>query len=329
MDTLIIIVGAVLAMLVILLALAGSALVDLALNPRAKRSLAARAVAAAGDGAGSFDDDPLYAHARAWFEDTRQDISLDLGREGVLHGWLLPACGASVGADGASIAAGEGHLYAVLCHGYAGTPADMSAPAYRAHQLGVTVLAPAARGFERNGDRLIGMGWLDAHDLLGWIGLITRADPDARIALYGVSMGGAEVMMASGLDLPRNVRCIVEDCGFTSVWDELALQMRALVHLPVRPLLDAASAACRLRAGYGFRRASALDAVRRTRVPMLFIHGTADTFVPYSMLDRLFNACASPAKERLAIEGAGHARAAVTDPERYYGCIGAFLARHL
>ena len=311
----------------------GNALFDFALNPKARRSIAQRINAGEVDGADTspYAGDPARQEARAWFSAARQSAALPARDGGELMGWYVLAPGASLaaGPDGRPRVCGGSHRYAILCHGYAGRPLDLAPEAYKAHQQGISVLLPAARGHERNADRLIGMGWLDARDLLGWIGWIIEADPEARVALYGVSMGGAEVMMASGLDLPPQVRCIVEDCGFTSVWDEFSVQMRDLLHLPPTPLLNAADAVCRARAGYGFKEASAEDAVCRARVPMLFIHGTADTFVPFWMLDRLYAACAAPEKERLAVEGAAHGLSSSVDPERYWLVVGAFLARHL
>lgn len=328
------------------LSVAGNALFDIALNPQAKNS-ALRYLGA--DLSGSSDVPPSdgtpRGNARAWFAEARQSIALPAPDGGELLGWYVLAPGASLapgralGAEGNPSAPSAGfpdahieggaHRYAVLCHGYAGSPADMALEAQLACGQGVSVLVPAARGHERNVGRYVGMGWLDARDLLGWAGLIALLDPQARIALFGVSMGGAEVMMASGLELPPHVRCIVEDCGFTSVWDEFSLQLRQLIHVPPTPFLAAADAVCRARAGYGFKEASAVRQLARARVPMLFVHGSEDLFVPFWMLDKVFDACASPVKERLVIEGAHHANSADTDPDRYWGTVGAFLARHL
>lgn len=318
--------------------LTGNALFDFALNPRSKRSIMARLQAGQAEG---FEQeelarDPRRAGARAWFEDAKQSVQVRAGDGGLLLGWLLPAGDVHAADEGRSLAAGDGsagegqgRIFGILCHGYSGRPSDLCIEAQIAHSYGINVVMPAARGHERNDDRYISMGWHDASDLLSWIGLIRAFDPAARIALYGVSMGGAEVMMASGLDLPSNVRCIVEDCGYTSVWDEFSVQIEMQLHLPAVPLLNAASATCRTRAGYGFKEASAVRRLRRARVPMLFIHGTDDAFVPFWMLDRVFDACASPVKERLAIDGAGHCLSSTVDPDRYWGTVGAFLQRFL
>ena len=313
--------------------LSGNALFDFALNPRSKNSIMARVGAGEVDGIdnGAFANDPFRAEARGWFQATRQSLAIEPTDGGELLGWLMPQPGVWAAGDGRSIANDgvHGRYYAIICHGYAGRPQDMCREAYLAHREGLTILMPAARGHERNADRYVGMGWLDSKDLLRWIGLITASDPEAHIALYGVSMGGAEVMMASGLDLPANVRCIVEDCGYTSVWDEFAVQIDMQLHLPAVPFLNTASAVCRVRAGYGFKEASAVKRLRRARVPMLFIHGTADVFVPYRMLDEVFAACASPVKERFAVEGAGHGLSSVTDPGGYWDRVSGFLRTHL
>lgn len=121
------------------------------------------------------------------------------------------------------------------------------------HDRGMNVLIPAACGRERNADAgYIQMGWQDSGDLVVWIESIVERDPKARIMLYGVLMGGAEVMMAFGWDLPANVKLIIEDCGHTSVWSEFELQLENAFGLPSLPVLDAAEVICRIRAGYGF-----------------------------------------------------------------------------
>ncbi len=59
-----------------------------------------------------------------------------------------------------------------------------------------------------------------------------KEDPNAEIALFGVSMGGATAMMTSGEDLPSNVKVIIEDCGYSTVIDEFTYQLKDLFHLP-------------------------------------------------------------------------------------------------
>lgn len=313
--------------------LSGEALFDLALNPSSPHSIMSRLGAGAAGGIDSFASggDPFRDEARRWFEQSKLSVELPARDGGVLFGWLLSADPVWPSPDRHALWSdfGRGRRYAVFCHGYTGKPSDLCVEAYLAHRAGINVLMPAARGHERNADRYVGMGWLDSWDLLDWARLIVTCDPDAKIALFGVSMGGAEVMMASGLDLPENVRCIVEDCGYTSVWDEFVVQISQQLHLPAVPFLSTASAVCRRRAGYSFKEASSVQRLRKASVPMLFIHGTADTFVPYAMLDQVFSACASSEKERLSVEGAGHGASSATDPSGYWERVSAFFGRHL
>ena len=309
------------------LALAGNFLVDFALNPHSEVSMAATMRSGDVEGLDYAEapklDEAYAEEAAAWFDAEKRSVShvADDGTE--LLGWELSGV-----EDGAYA---DGHTWAVVCHGYIGRPADLAKYAYHFARLGMDVLMPAARGHERNVDAgLIQMGWGDARDLVGWVADIVEQDPDARILLFGTSMGGAEVMMASGMDgLAENVRLIVEDCGYTSVWDEFSLQLDNVFGLPSFPILNAADLVCQLRAGYAFETASAVGSLSQASVPMLFIHGDADEFVPFSMLDECYEACASAVKEKLVVEGAGHGLSASTDPELYWETVDAFISDNL
>ena len=317
----------VVVLVVVGLGAVGNFLVDFALNPHAETSMANMMRTEDVDGLDYAEapklDEAYAEEAASWFDAEKRSVSHQADDGTVLLGWEL---------DGAEVGTyADGHTWAVVCHGYVGEPADMAKYAYHFSQLGMNVLTPAARGHERNVDTgLIQMGWQDASDLVGWVDQIVASDPEARILLFGTSMGGAEVMMASGMDgLSENVRLIVEDCGYTSVWDEFALQLGNVFGLPSFPILNVADAACLLRAGYTFEGASAVESLRKASVPMLFIHGDADTFVPFSMLDECYDACASEQKEKLVVEGAGHGLSASTDPELYWSTVDAFVAAHL
>ncbi len=135
------------------------------------------------------------------------------------------------------------------------------------------------------------MGWPDLKDMLQWIGWVLERDSQAQLVLHGISMGGAAVMMTAGESLPSQVKAIVEDCGYTSVWDIFADEMDYLFHLPAFPLLNIANSISSFRAGYSFSEASALKQIARAQVPVLFIHGSEDNFVHTDMVYR----CTTPA----------------------------------
>lgn len=160
------------------------------------------------------------------------------------------------------------HRYAVLCHGYQNNATGMASYGKHLFDLGYTVLLPDARGHGESEGDYIGMGWPERRDVVRWCQQLIAEDPEAEIVLYGVSMGAATVMMASGeADLPVQVRCVIEDCGYTSVWDEFSGQLKELFGLPPFPVLNAADLVCRIRAGYSITEASALRQVERSVTP--------------------------------------------------------------
>ena len=217
----------------------------------------------------------------------------------------------------------------VLAHGYSSRGSDMASFARLFHGLGYHVLMPDARGHGESGGDYIGFGWHDRLDILQWTQpILSRMGQDCQLVLFGVSMGGATVLMAGGEPLPEQVRAIIEDCGYTSAHDQLAFQLKRMYHLPATPLIQTTSLITRCLAGYGFEEASAIGQIKRCRLPVLFIHGKDDTFVPTAMVHELYEACPGE-KELYLVEGAGHGMAYHTDPETYRNTVSAFLAKHL
>lgn len=258
--------------------------------------------------------------AEKWFDDAKHSVSIT-NEDGLrLHAWSFdPDC-----------ASPKPHCYVICCHGFSGGPAQMAKYAHRFATMGFTVLTPASRCRELSEGRYIGMGWLERRDLLQWVRFIAAQDAQARVLLDGVSMGAATVMMACGEEsLPSNVVAAIADCGFTSVWDQFMFNARALYHLPrwlAGLLVQGMSLIAAHRAGYGFHEASCVNQLGNVRIPMLFIHGGADDFVSPASLDKVFQACASPRKQRLLIPGAGHAMSASTDPVTYWKRVNAFVS---
>lgn len=218
----------------------------------------------------------------------------------------------------------------VLAHGYGGQAMEMGEFAkFYSEQRGFNVLLPDARGHAGSEGDYIGFGWPERLDYLQWIQeVINRVGPDAQIALHGLSMGGATVMMAGGEPLPQQVKVIVEDSGYTSVYEELAYQLKSMYNLPAFPLISATSLLTDIRAGYNFAEASALQQVAKNKTPMLFIHGAADTFVPTDMVYRLYDACQAEKQLYLAL-GAGHGMAYYVDKIEYEKIVADFIDRYI
>ncbi|BBO00400.1 alpha/beta hydrolase [Sporolactobacillus terrae] len=220
------------------------------------------------------------------------------------------------------------HHWIILLHGYMDEASNMFYYASVFAEHGYNVLVPNLRGAGRSEGDYIGMGWNDRLDVVGWIKQLVAHDPEAKIAVFGVSMGGATAMMTAGEKLPPNVCCVIEDCGYTSVADEFAYELRNLFRLPAFPILRLADRVTRSRAGYGIYEASAIEQVKKANVPILFIHGDNDTFVPTHMVHKVYEAAAGE-KELLLVKKATHAASSIVDPELYFSTIFHFLEKHV
>jgi uncharacterized protein len=153
------------------------------------------------------------------------------------------------------------------------------------HRQGYNVLAPDDRGNGQSQGDYYGFGWPDRLDYLKWTRqVIRRVGQNSQIGLFGVSMGGATVMMMSGEKLPSQVKAIIEDCGYTSVGDELGYELNQLYHLPKFPLLYTASWVAQAKAHFNFMTASSVNQLKKNKLPIFFIQGAKDTFVPTKMV---------------------------------------------
>ena len=218
--------------------------------------------------------------------------------------------------------------WVITVHGYTSEGINMSSYAKNYYDMGYNVLIPDLRSHGLSEGDYIGMGWDDRLDIISWINNILEDNADAEIILHGVSMGAATVSMVSGEDLPSNVKAIVADCGYTSVWDEFAYQLDDLFSLPQFPILNVSSLVSKVRAGYFLGTASSLKQVEKSKTPILFIHGDKDDFVPYYMMEELYNATSSK-KEMLTIKDAGHAKSSEVDPETYWTTVYNFTNKYI
>ena len=218
--------------------------------------------------------------------------------------------------------------WVITVHGYTGKGLQMSSYAKKFYDMGYNILIPDLRGHGESEGNYIGMGWYDRLDILKWINLIIEGNENSKIIIHGIYMGAATVSMVSGEVLPNNVKAIIADCGYTSVWEQFSHQLKAIYSLPNFPVMNASSLIARFKTGYGLKEASALKQVKKSKTPILFIHGDKDDFVPYRMMDELYNA-ANCEKEKLTIHGAGHAKSSKVDPDLYWSTIENFINKYI
>ena len=227
----------------------------------------------------------------------------------------------------------ESGKWVVLCHGYAGTWDSMLQYARHWAQAGFNLLVPSMRAHGGSGGALIGMGFPDRRDVVSWARLIVdelAGDVPARaVVLMGHSMGACAVNLANAeRDLPDEVRAVVSDCGFDTVWNANASFLDSL-GVPIHPSLDLVRMLLRVsRGGYDIGEGDVVEALRHARVPTMFVHGAADATVPAFMLRRLADA-AGPGCEAMLVDGAGHCQSSLADPNMYWDGVLDFVQRHV
>ena len=220
----------------------------------------------------------------------------------------------------------KNHDWAILVHGYGrnGTFAYDYAEEYL--KRGYNVLIPDLRAAGHSEGKFLTMGYFESQDIQLWAKKILEHDSDAKIILHGVSMGAATVLMASALDI-ENLSAVVADCGYTSAYDMFTAQLEVIFGLPEYPIMPAVDVVSKIKTGAAISDAAPIKAVTNSKVPTLFIHGTADKLVPYAMMEKLFDASNAPVKEKFTVEDAGHADAKNKNPQLYFEKVFGFLDR--
>ncbi len=163
------------------------------------------------------------------------------------------------------------------------------------------------------------------YDCISWLDyLADRLGEDMPLYLNGGSMGAATVLMASELNLPSSVKGIIADCGYTTPWKIIKHAANYIFHIPAFPMIYLLDLILKLRQGFSLKEASATEAVKHSKVPVLFIHGDEDDFVPTKMTLTNFTACTS-LKHLEIFEGAAHCMSYLVDSRRYQKTLEQFF----
>lgn len=256
---------------------------------------------------------------KQWFNEQNPEILTILSVDGQkLRGYLYPADKPS-------------DVYVFCSHGYRSSgKREYSVTTKYYHDKGFNVLIVDHRSLGESEGKYIGFGYHESRDSINWLNyLISRFGEGIQIIMHGVSMGSATVMLMCGDEnLPANVKFAIADCGYTSAWNEFAHNL-SLAHVPTFPLLNGVNAVSRVFAKYDFKDTDTLAAVSRADIPMLFVHGKDDTFVPTYMAQQLFDAYGGPYKDLLLVDGAWHAESYRKNSAAYEEKINEFVDKFI
>ena len=223
----------------------------------------------------------------------------------------------------------DGAPISIIFHGYRSTlGTDCNGGYSMSVRRGYNVLAVYQRAHRESGGKTITFGVKERFDCLDWISYVNeRFGEDTEVLLMGLSMGAATVLMAAGLDLPANVKGVMADCGFSSpkeILQEVIKQMK----FPLRITYFFVRMSARIFGHFDPEEASAAEALKDAKVPVLIIHGDDDRFVPSRMSRANYDACAST-KEILIVPGAGHGLSYCVDAKAYEKAVNDFMDRVL
>lgn len=216
----------------------------------------------------------------------------------------------------------------VICvHGFTGSgKKDFASLAQAYYKKGYNVLLVDNRAHGQSEGKYVGFGVLDRFDLRNWVKyVINRFGSNVQIFLHGISMGAATVLMASSI-MPKNVRGIIADCGFTSVYEIFEYVLKRDYHLPKFPIIYLTNIMSKIRAGYGYKDVNTTAEIARSDIPILFIHGENDEFVPLWMTMKNYSHCKAY-KELFIVRESEHAESHYIDKKGYERRILTFIEK--
>lgn len=218
--------------------------------------------------------------------------------------------------------------WAILSHPYGTEHSVMNKLADAYFLKGYNVVSVDARAHGKSEGKYIGMGYLDQYDVEMWINYIVSIDGDSQIVLHGLSMGATTGLLISDKKVSDNLKAIISDSGYSSLQSFLMDKISTKYGINGSLILYITNISFCIFADYSIYDVNAIESVRNSRIPFLFIHGTEDTSVKLYNVYDLFNAALSE-KELYIVEGADHCHAIEQDYQEYIEKTFNFLERYI
>lgn len=219
--------------------------------------------------------------------------------------------------------------YVILCHMYGATPFSMGEYAKHFYDLGFNLLIPELTTAKGNDEKSLFLSTADTENVLFWIDYITKNNERAKIILFGVSTGGATVCEVAGEKLPENVKCIIADSCYKSLWDLYEPYLELAYEKSPFPVRNIASLYCSIKYDVDLKETGPYSVARQIEKPILFMHGENDLIVPINDNNDLYMECEFKGREQEVISEAEHARLVSKDAEKYWDYIDGFILDYI
>lgn len=251
---------------------------------------------------------------KEWFLSViKEEVSINAFDGVILKGYLIKSKQIS-------------NKYLVCCHGYGGKSIELSYFSHKMHDLGYNLLLVDHRACGESGGKFMSMGYYESKDLSYWVNFVHRINNDSIIALYGWSMGAATCMMSLRYLNENNIKAIIEDCGYDLISNQLCYVAKNKMNI-VAPkiMLNCLDFYCKNFNGINVKDGP-LNYLINTKVPILFIHGENDLFVPTKMAYQMFNVYNNKGQSQIKIfSGSQHVMSLSDHDEEYINLVDIFL----
>lgn len=214
------------------------------------------------------------------------------------------------------------NTWVIIVHGYTNNALEMLDVAYNFYKKGYSILLIDQRAHGKSDGIYSTHGFYERKDMLSWIDYINKKKK-TKIILYGISMGGTVIMRTVGENLPNNVICAIEDCGFISNYDQFYNQLKYLKFLP-KPIISSFNIFSCIFFGFNIYKFNPEEILMKGKVPFMFIHGSSDKLVPPKNAYDAYQLYKGK-KKLLIIDEAKHMKSSIQDPKKYYNEIFSFI----
>lgn len=245
----------------------------------------------------------LNRERRAFLDAYKEEVSIESFDGLNLHGYLVK---------------GENHSRTIICvHGYRGSPEHDFGPAFRELLKSGDLLLVDQRAHGKSEGKFITFGVNECKDCKSWVQyILDKRGQDHPVYLNGISMGATSVLLASALNLPKNTRGIIADCGFSSPCEIISEVAKKMLKTKPDALVNCVDIYCKALGKFSIKGTCTESAMRQNSIPILFVHGQKDSLVPYHMTRTAFDACSAP-KFLVLSEKADHGMSYLLDRDRY------------